>query len=315
MCRTMRWFGIAIGLCASVQAQQSPLPGTDYPVWAFPLKVERPLPREESRPKTLPGSSKAYTQQQIDDLANTPDWFPEQHAVPPLIVLSGHGDALACSACHLTSGLGHPESADLTGLSVDYMIEQMKDFKSGARVDVPRMNKIAKATSDEESQQAAEWFATLKPMAFTRVVETDAVPRSFVGDGRMRFAEPDGSVEPIGNRIITLPEDQARARMRDPWSGFVAYVPVGSVTKGKALVQIGDGPTMPCATCHGPELRGIGNVPRLAGIHPIYIARQLFRFRDGTRNGAQAVLMKPVAASLSDEDIVNVAAYLGSLAP
>jgi cytochrome c553 len=81
------------------------------------------------------------------------------------------------------------------------------------------------------------------------------------------------------------------------------------------LVHTGEGRTVPCVTCHGADLKGVGNVPRLAGIHPIYIVRQLYRFRDGTRNGAQAVLMKPVVMSLSDEDIVNVSVYLGSLEP
>jgi cytochrome c553 len=196
------------------------------------------------------------------------------------------------------------------------MVQQMKEFKAGSRIDVPRMNKIARAVSEDESQQAAAWFATLKPRPFSRVVEADTVPMTFLGDGRMRFVEPGGGTEAIGNRIITIPEDQARARMRDPNSGFIAYVPVGSIAKGKELAETGGGGrTVPCATCHGTDLRGVGNVPRLAGVHPIYLARQLYRFRDVTRNGALAPLMKPAADRLTDEDIVNLSAYLGSLAP
>jgi cytochrome c553 len=279
------------------------------------LKVERPFPPEGPKAKSLDGSPKRYTQEQVDDLLNPPDWFPDQRPDPPAIVLKGHGDALGCSACHLMSGLGHPESADLTGLTVAYMVQQMRDFKSGARIDVPRMNKIARAVSEEESQQAAEWFAKLAPRPFTRIIETDVVPKTFLGDGRMRFVEPGGGTEPIGNRIISLPEDQARARLRDPNSGFIAYVPVGSIAKGKQLAETGGGRTLACATCHGPNLRGAGDVPRLGGVHPIYIARQLYRFRDGTRNGAGAALMKASVERLTDEDIVALSAYLGSLAP
>jgi cytochrome c553 len=177
------------------------------------------------------------------------------------------------------------------------------------------MNKIAKEVSEEESRQAAEWFAQLKPRRFTRVIESETVPMTFVGNGRMRFVEPEGT-EPTGNRIITVPEDQPAARLRDPDSGFIAYVPLGSIAKGKALAETGGGgTTVRCATCHGLDLRGAGNVPRLAGVHPIYIARQLYRFRDGSRNGAQAVLMKPAVDRLADEDIVSLSAYLGSLAP
>jgi cytochrome c553 len=296
------------------KSSQQPAPA-EYPSWAFPLKVDRPLPSEAAEPKSLEGSSRRYTQEQIDDLLHTPDWFPERHPEPPAIVLNGHGDALACAACHLTSGLGHPESADLTGLSVAYMVRQMRDFKSGARIDVPRMNKIAREVSDEESQHASEWFARLKPRPFTRVLEAEAVPRTFVGNGRMRFIEPGGGSEPIGQRIITLPEDQARARLRDPDSGFIAYVPPGSLARGRTLAETGGGRTLPCAACHGSDLRGAGDVPRLAGTHPIYIARQLYRFRDGTRNGNGAAMMKAAVERLSDLDIVDLAAYLGSLAP
>jgi cytochrome c553 len=316
--KTVSAFGVAwlIGLSTATHSQQSQVPAAGYPLWAFPLKVERALPAQGSEPKTLPGSSRAYTQAQIDDLLNPPDWFPDQRPDPPAIVLKGHGDALACGACHLMSGLGHPESTDLTGLTVAYMVQQMNDFRSGTRIDVPRMNRIAKAVSEEEARQAAEWFAKLEPRPFTRVIETDAVPKTFLGDGRMRFVEPDGGTEPIGSRIISVPEDQARARLRDPNSGFVAYVPVGSLAKGKALAEIGGGDkTLPCASCHGANLKGVGNMPRLAGVHPIYIARQLYRFRDGTRNGTNAGLMQPATEALTDEDIVNLSAYLGSRAP
>jgi cytochrome c553 len=303
-----------LALSPAAQSQQQ-TPTADYPLWAFPLKVERPFPPEGPEPKILPGSSKGYTQAQIDDLLNPPDWFPEQRPDPPAIVLKGHGDALACGACHLMSGLGHPESADLTGLSVAYMVQQMRDFRVGSRIDVPRMNKIAKATSEQESQEAAEWFAKLPPRPFTRVIEADTVSKTYLGDGRMRFVEPDGGAEPIGNRIITVPEDQARARLRDPNSGFIAYVPVGSIAKGRNLAATGGTRTVACTACHGRDLKGAGDVPRLAGVHPIYLARQLYRFRDGTRNGAGAALMKPAVDRLTDEDIVNLSAYLGSLAP
>ena len=317
MKKTFWVFGVAWLLTLSTATQsQQPAPVAEYPSWAFPLKVEKTLPPEAPEPKTMAGSSRRFTQEQIDDLLNPPDWFPHQHPDPPAIILKGHGEALACGACHLMSGLGHPESADLTGLTAAYMVQQMKEFKVGSRIDVPRMNKIAKEVSEEESRQAAEWFAELKPRRFTSVIEVETVPQTFVGNGRMRFVEPGGGTEPTGNRIITVPEDQVRARLRDPTSGFIAYVPAGSIAKGKELAETGGGgTTVRCGTCHGPGLLGAGNVPRLAGAHPIYIARQLYRFRDGTRNGTGAALMKPAVDRLTDEDILNLSAYLGSLMP
>ena len=221
-----------VGLFVSVLAlaAQQPAPPGREPSWAFPA-INGSLPAEEGA-KNVPGSSKSYTPAQIDDLSNPPDWFPDEHAPAPSIVQKGHGGALACGACHLMSGAGHPESAGLTGFTADYIVRQMTDFKSGARKDAARMNAIARELSDEEIRQAAAWFAGLKPIAWTKVVEADMVPKTFVGQGRMRFVQPNGGMEPIGNRIITVPQDQARARNRDPHSGFTAYVPTGSIAKG-----------------------------------------------------------------------------------
>jgi len=297
----------------SVGAQQQPA-GRDLS-WAFPV-MEGRVPAEEPGPKTVPGSTRTFELERIENLSEPPDWFPEEHPPAPAIVRQGHGAALACGSCHLMSGLGHPESAGLTGFTAAYIQQQMADFKSGARIDSSRMNAIAAEVSDEEARQAAEWFASLASPVGTRVIEAAMVPATFVGQGRMRFLQPGGAMEPLGNRIITLPDDQTRARLRDPHSGFYAYVPVGSGARGKALIETGDsGRTIACTICHGDTLRGLGNVPRLAGLHPIYAARQLYLFKDGSRNGVDAQLMKKAVANLTDEDIVAISAYLGSLAP
>lgn len=286
------------------------------PTWAFPAIERPPAPDEAAEPRTLPGSTKTYTPAQIDDLSNPPDWYPDQHPPAPQIVQKGHGQALACGSCHLMSGVGHPESADLAGLEVTYLLRQMADFKSGARRDPARMNGIAKALSDDEIRQATAWFARLKPKPWTKVIEAGMVPKTYVGQGRMRFATPDGAMEPIGNRIITVPQDQTRARSRDPNTGFIAYVPVGSIKRGEALVEGGgSGKTVPCGICHGDTLHGLADVPRIAGLHPIYIVRQLYFFQDGERAGLGAELMKKAVAQLTDEDIVDIAAYVASQTP
>jgi cytochrome c553 len=77
----------------------------------------------------------------------------------------------------------------------------------------------------------------------------------------------------------------------------------------------GNGRTVACALCHGDALLGLGNVPRIAGLHPIYIARQLYLMKDGFRNGPDAQLMKKPVEKLTDDDIVSISAYLGSLPP
>ena len=111
-------------------------------------------------------------------------------------------------------------SASVTGSTAAYVYQQLQDFKSGVRKDYARMNGISAELSDEEMRQAAEYFAGLPRVKWSRVVEAAMVPKTFVGQGRMRFVDPKATgMEPIGKRIITLPEDQERARLRDPKTG------------------------------------------------------------------------------------------------
>ena len=64
--------------------------------------------------------------------------------------------ANACGSCHLMSGQGHPESADLAGMPPEYIIRQMTYFKSGARNEETRMGPIARASSDEDVREATD---------------------------------------------------------------------------------------------------------------------------------------------------------------
>jgi cytochrome c553 len=289
------------------------------PAWAFPVQ-QATLPNDAPGPKSLPGSTKTYTPEEIDNLVAPPDWMPNDHPPAPSIVTKGRGAALACGSCHLMSGIGHPESADVSGLTAQYFVQQMMDFKSGVRKDLARMNGIARELSDQEMSEAAAWFAQLKARRNNKVVEGDTAPKTILAQGRMRFVDPAGGTEPTGVRILTVPVDVERARLRDPSTEFVSYVPAGSLARGRALVETGDGgKTVACGTCHGATMQGQGTAgllaPRLAGVHPIYLARQLYLFKDGSRAGATAALMTPVVSNLNDADVVAISAYLASLDP
>jgi cytochrome c553 len=315
MQRTTWLLALALaGVSSAVIYSQGPV-GRE-PSWAFPVNTGT-IPAEAPGPKSLPGSTKQYTPEQIEDLSNPPDWYPNEHPAAPAIVTKGHGGVLACGSCHLMSGSGHPESADLSGLSAEYIAQQMADFKTGARKDYARMNAIAKEMTDEEIKQAADYFSKLKPQAWNKVIEADMVPKTVVAGGRMRFPSPDGGMEPIGKRIITVPENVERVRRRDPkvGAGFISYVPTGTLARGKELVENGGGKTISCTVCHGEGLHGAGNIPRLANVHPIYLARQLYLFKDKSRNGADAGLMEQPVEQLNDDDILAIAAYLASLPP
>jgi cytochrome c553 len=172
---------------------------------------------------------------------------------------------------------------------------------------------IAKAITPEENKAAADYFASLKPRPWIRVVETDIVLKTYVAPGNKRAIHPDHIFEPLGQRIIEVGEDENRLFNRDPGAGFVAFVPKGSVAKGKALTQAG-GPQA-CASCHGEGNKGTKDLPGLAGRTPTYIVRQLFMIQNGERNGAHVEPMKAIVAKLSVDDMLNMAAYLGSLDP
>jgi cytochrome c553 len=305
-------------MMGELAAQQELKVPDGLPDWAFniPDRVQPTAVKVEGTIKA-PGSAKEYEAGKIAGNANPPDWFPDEHPAAPRAVTGGQGIRFACGSCHLMSGQGHSESADIAGMPAAYLMRQMADYKAGTRQDEARMGPIAKATSEGDVRQAAEYFASLKPSAWVKVIETATPPKTFIATaGRHRQLHPDGGTEPIGRRILEIPADPFRTEIRDPHSGFIAYVPPGSIAKGEALVKGGEsGKTLPCAPCHGETLQGKGEVPRLAGLQPLYVARQLFDLQHGSRGGQAAEPMKPVVAKLTEEDIIAISSYLGSLPP
>src|SRR6476661_5773933 len=279
----------------------------DKPDWAFPVTEKvQPAPRfEGSRVRPAPpGSTLSITRAKADDMYDIPNWFPNLYPSMPKIVQFGNKDTQvrACGSCHLPNGTGHDESAYVAGLPAAYFIRQMADWKSGDRKFSATMVAMAKVVTDAEIRDAANYFAALKPSPWIRVVETDVVPKSYIGQGNKRLVHPDGGSELLGNRIIEVPEDEEVVVYRDPMSGFVAYVPTGSIAKGKELANTGNGKTLPCSICHGQTLQGLGDVPAIAGRHPNYIVRQLWNMQNGERVGTSAALMQQVVEKLKGQE-------------
>ena len=237
-----------------------PALAAERPDWAYPpAQAERvPVENEGDRPLQAPGSTRTYTRAQIDSQMDSPDWFPNEHPPMPNIVAHGNGTTVrACIGCHLPHGNGHPENSRLAGTTASYLARQLADFKTGARggAGAGAMMRFSKEMTPEEIKAATEYFAGLKPIHWTRVVEADTVPKTFF-KGTRRLQHPAGGTEPIGNRIIEVPENPEQVELRDPHASFVSYVPPGSVKKGEALVASGGGgKTIPCAICHGPGLK------------------------------------------------------------
>ena len=307
-----------LGLCA-LMLGTGLASAADKPEWAFPTteKVQPPSKDDPNRLRTAAGSTLAITRAQVDDMFNVPNWFPDMYPAMPKIVQFGNKETnvRGCGSCHLPTGTGHDESAYVAGLPAAYFIRQMTDYKSGDRKGSATMVNMAKTITDEEIRVAADYFASLEPRPWIRVVEADVVPKSYVAQGNKRLLHPDGGTEPIANRIIEVPEDEEIVLSRDPRKGFIAYVPTGSIAKGAALAAGGGGKTIACTICHGPELKGLGEVPGIAGRHPNYIVRQLWSVQNGERIGNSAALMKAVVDKLDADDMLAIAAYSASLAP
>jgi cytochrome c553 len=279
---------------------------------------------------TLPGSKLSFSRAQIANRNGPADWFPEDHPAMPEIVARGREAAgiYACGLCHYPNGKGRPENANITGLSYEYFMQQMMDFRNGARkTSDPRkantglMAVFAKAMTDEEITAAAKYFTSIPAAPWIKVVESATAPKTKAQGGMFLTLEgAEAADEPIGERIIETPVSARDTEfLRNPRSSFIAYVPPGSLAKGKALVMdgvtAGGGKVAACTICHGLDLRGLGPVPPLAGRSPSYVGRQLYDMQHGNRNGLWTPLMAPVLANLGPDDLLAASAYLASLPP
>jgi len=292
----------------------------DPPAWAYPVNPPDFKPRaEDGIARRVPASSATYSVTQLRDRFISPVWHPGDHPALPSVVAQGRKpNVFACGFCHRAEGTGGPENASLAGLPAAYIAQQMADYKSGARKtsvqkrNIDLMISLSKDITEAEVQAAAAYFSALKPKSNIRVVETVSVPKTVVA-GWFLTAADTREKEPIGQRIIEMPEDLEQFENRDPRSNFIAYVPIGSVARGEALVSTGGaGKTLQCAICHGQDLRGLGDLPSIAGRSPSYVVRQLYDIQNGARAGRGAQLMKAAVANLTVEDMASIAAYLAS---
>ena len=292
--------------------------------WAYP-KADKPgfIPDPPAGPQHVPGSDLTFTKDQIADETNPPDWFPAEHPPAPFIVAHSRKSGVqACAACHLFSGEGFLAAPDLAGLPQAYIVEQVHDFRAGRRAsaeagrpDAHEMVAEAQRVSDPDLAQAAAYFSGLPRRPWARVVETNTVPVARPSQYGWMYAVPNGGSEPIGDRIVELPVDAGRMFLSDPHVGVVDYVPKGEVARGEALVKSGGPSSFPCSGCHGPELKGMGPAPPIAGRAASSVARALWDIETGARAGPAVAPMQGEVANLTPTDITAISAYLASLRP
>lgn len=316
---------VLASLACTVTLRAQTMPPFEIPSWAFPLPAPAPpAPPAKVDSVTLrhiEGSTRAFTDAALRDRFNITDWFPETHAPMPNIVAHGRAPAIiACGLCHLADGSGRPENAMLAGLPAAYIRQQLADMKSRGRESafhgrngpIDLMRTIADSLTKAEAAEAARYFAGVKARQRSSIVESATVPRTKPQSG-LYFPDAAGGEEPLGQRLIEMAVDPAQHELRNARAKYVAYVPVGSIARGRKLAT--NGGKLACATCHGAGLKGVGVIPPLAGRSPSYLLRELLAFRSGARYTVQGKPMRDVAATLTIDDMIAAAAYAGSLRP
>ena len=90
---------------------------------------------------------------------------------------------------------------------------------------------------------------------------------------------------------------------------IVASFGVAGVAQAAGNAAAGKDKSAVCAGCHGDKGQGMGPNPALAGKPEADLVKALKDFKSGRVNS----VMHGLAASLSDQDIENLAAYYASL--
>jgi cytochrome c553 len=272
----------------------------------------------------LPDTPLSFTPAQAADPYAPADWYPNTHPPMPELVARGRkaDGVIACALCHHPDGYGRPENANIRGLTVGYIVRQLEAFKNGGRTsaDPQKSNTrlmiaAAKGLTHDEMVEVASYYSGMRAtQTYERVVESATAPKiwSEANGAVFALAPPDAGTEPLDHAIVEVSEDAVQAEVyRNPREIYLAYVPPGSIARGEFLASSAGGKTTACAACHGSNFAGTDEAPPLAGRSPSYIGRQLFDIQRGARRDAQA--MVPVAAQLTPDDIIDLAAYLGSL--
>ena len=299
----------------------------DVPEWLFPVDPAFGKPaaaHDDVQQLSIPGSRMRYTQAQINNPFAAPDWRTFEHEPMPRVVVHGRSpQIMACAYCHTPTGQGRPENAALAGLPVEYLRQQLIDMRGGVRAafgpenyrPVRNMLQCAAQMTDEEIDASAAYFSkqTLGPRVMVR--QGARIPK--VAPAHWIYARQPGSQEEVlGERIIEIAPDLTRHERRDDRMQYIAYVPPGSIERGRGMAANGlDEPAHACNACHGAELKGTALAPPLAGRSPTYLTRQLFAFKIGSRANPAAAAMRAVVAPMQMEEMIAAAAYAASLPP
>ena len=200
------------------------------------------------------------------------------------IFTQGKGDATACVTCHGDKAQGNDAmgAPRLAGIGYGYVVKQLTDLAQDKRTPAgvgAVMPGFAKALSEQDRRDVAAYVASLNG----------------------------------------APELSDLKALKDGGQQ------VGEAYKGAEIAQHGTSKVSACSSCHEYNGRGADPVfPKIGQQKYVYLVNQLKSWRASDADVAAGVvarkndpagMMRAIAKQLSDEDIVNVAAYLAVASP
>ena len=314
--------GAAPMISVTAAAQDTP------PAWAYPVNPpDFKPPPDDGTVRQVPGSKAGYTLTQLRDRFIAPDLASrrlpgdagDRRAGPQAGACMPADSATAPTAPAVRRTPTSPDCRSPTSFA-RWPTSRAARAIARCRIapDAAQGLQLAKAITDAEIEAAATYFASIKPRSIVRVIESATAPQAVVA-AWYYSGVPNGRRSRSASASSRSRRTAEQFVNRDTRARFVAYVPEGSIKRGQVLATTGGGGrTLPCGTCHGgPTMRGVGviGLPPLAGRSPSYLVRQLYDLKHDTRNGSQGVIMKSTVKDLTIDDMIALAAYLGSLEP
>jgi cytochrome c553 len=154
------------------------------------------------------------------------------------------------------------------------------------------------------------WFA-----ASVGVTATVAVLAALAGLIWLPLAQPDLRLGGIWDAICSaagVPRAAPQSPSLQPDFKTSNVVMTSDMLRRSDPVSIGRGATLAqrCAICHGPQGVSDANSPNLAGQYAAVTYKELNDFKSGARVNA---VMGPFAANMSNQDMLDLAAYYAYL--
>jgi len=238
-----------------------------------------------------------------------------------------------CKGCHGLDGKGvAPGIPNLAGQRGRYIMAALKEYKEGVRVHAA-LRAIAATMSEDDTRRVAAFYASLAPVAPAKVApfspyengkavaeactgchgpdgnsQTSGTP-SLAGQQPIYFvaatqeyltnARDSAPMVPMLRKLSKLDIESAALYFASQMPAQRGAPPTGDAAAGEPLTAV-------CGGCHGSH--GVSTdsaTPSLAGQDPQYLAHSIKAYRT-TRKHA---LMSKLVASLSDQDIANIAAF------